>query len=119
MDIADVRLKTDDELKKQVTELYKEEMNLRFQQANGQLSNTTQKRLLRRDIARIQTVLNERRQGISYANDDAKPAKAKTKKTAAPKKEEKAKATPKKAAEADEKAKDEKPAKKTAAKKKA
>lgn len=117
MDIADVRLKTDDELKKQVTELYKEEMNLRFQQANGQLNNTAQKRLLRRDIARIQTVLNERRLGISYANDDAKPAKAK--KAAAPKKEEKAKAAPKKAAKADEKAKDEKPAKKTAAKKKA
>ncbi|TNE30162.1 MAG: 50S ribosomal protein L29 [Alphaproteobacteria bacterium] len=115
MDIADVRLKTDDELKKQVTELYKEEMNLRFQQANGQLNNTAQKRLLRRDIARIQTVLSERRHGISYANDDAKPAKAKAKKAAAPKKEEKAKAAPKKAA----KAKDEKPAKKTAAKKKA
>lgn len=119
MDIADVRLKTDDELKKQVTELYKEEMNLRFQQANGQLSNTAQKRLLRRDIARIQTVLNERRKGITYANDDAKPAKAKAKKTAAPKKEEKAKVAPKKAAKADVKAKDEKPAKKTAAKKKA
>ena len=119
MDIADVRLKTDDELKKQVTELYKEEMNLRFQQANGQLSNTAKKRLLRRDIARIQTVLNERRKGISYANDDAKAAKVKAKKTAAPKKEEKAEAAPKKAAKADAKAKDEKPAKKTAAKKKA
>jgi len=121
MDIADVRLKTDDELKKQVTELYKEEMNLRFQQANGQLSNTAQKRLLRRDIARIQTVLNERRKGISYANDDAKAAKPKAKKETAPKKKEKAKAkaAPKKAAKADAKAKDEKPAKKTAAKKKA
>lgn len=92
MKIADVRAKTDDELKKQVADLYKEEMNLRFQQANGQLKNTAEMRSVRRTIARIQTVITERKLGIA-ANDvekkAAKPKKAaKTAaKKAAPKKE--------------------------------
>jgi large subunit ribosomal protein L29 len=115
MNIADARLKTDDELKKQMGELYKEEMNLRFQQANGQLKNTAKMRTVRRDIARIRTVMSERRLGIVPVNDDteAKPAKAKK---AAPKKETKGKETKAAAKKADEK---KKPAKKPAAKKKA
>ncbi len=95
MKIVDVRTKTDDELKKLVFDLYKEEMNLRFEHANGQLSDTAKIRRTRRDIARIQTVITERRLGIEVANDTVKK-KVATKKTAAPK-EEKAKTAKKKA----------------------
>ncbi len=57
----DVRAKTDDELKGELLSLKKEAFNLRFQQASGQLENTARRRVVRRDIARIQTVLTERR----------------------------------------------------------
>ncbi|HCP00417.1 MAG TPA: 50S ribosomal protein L29 [Rhodospirillaceae bacterium] len=62
MKAADVRVKTDDELRDQLRDLKKEAFNLRFQQASGQLENTARVRDVRRDIARVQTVLNERRQ---------------------------------------------------------
>jgi large subunit ribosomal protein L29 len=52
------RGKTPDELKTQLTELKKEAFNLRFQRASGQLENTARVRQVRRDIARIQTILN-------------------------------------------------------------
>ena len=57
---ADVRAKSEDELKEQLIDLRKEAFNLRFQTASGQLENTAQVRSVRRDIARIKTVLNER-----------------------------------------------------------
>jgi len=60
MKTADVRAKSDDELKDQLIDLRKEAFNLRFQTASGQLENTAQVRSVRRDIARIKTVLNER-----------------------------------------------------------
>ena len=60
MKAQDVRAKTDDELKGQVDELKKEQFNLRFQKASGQLENTSRVRQVRRDIARIKTVLGER-----------------------------------------------------------
>jgi large subunit ribosomal protein L29 len=59
--VDDVRAKTADELGDQVTKLKKEQFNLRFQRANGQLENTSRVRVLRREIARIETVLSERR----------------------------------------------------------
>ena len=59
--IADVRLKTDDELGTMLLDLRKEQFNLRFQRAHGQVENTGRIRVLRRDIARIQTVLTEQR----------------------------------------------------------
>ena len=62
MKAADVRAKTDDELRDQLRDLKKEAFNLRFQQASGQLENTARVRDVRRHIARVQTVLNERRQ---------------------------------------------------------
>jgi len=62
MKAADVRAKTDDELRDELRDLKKEAFNLRFQQASGQLENTARVRDVRRDIARVQTVLNERRQ---------------------------------------------------------
>ena len=58
---ADVRAKTDDELAGELDMLGKEIFNLRFQRANGQLENTARVRQVRRDIARIKTILGERR----------------------------------------------------------
>jgi large subunit ribosomal protein L29 len=60
MKASDVRAKTDDELKTEIDQLGKERFNLRFQKASGQLENTTRVRQVRRDIARIKTILAER-----------------------------------------------------------
>ena len=60
MKASDVRAKTDDELKSELDQLAKERFNLRFQKASGQLENTTRVRQVRRDIARIKTILAER-----------------------------------------------------------
>ena len=61
MKAADIRAKTDDELAGDLDTLGKEIFNLRFQRANGQLENTARVRQVRRDIARIKTILGERR----------------------------------------------------------
>lgn len=58
---ADIRAKTDDELRGELDGLGKEIFNLRFQRANGQLENTARVRQARRDIARIHTIIAERR----------------------------------------------------------
>ena len=65
MKAEEVRQKTDDELSDQLGDLQKEAFNLRFQQASGQLENTTRVREVRRDIARIKTVLYERSSAAS------------------------------------------------------
>jgi len=57
----DFRAKSVDELNTQLTGLKKEQFNMRFQRANGQVENTGRIRALRRDIARIQTILTEQR----------------------------------------------------------
>ena len=57
----DFRAKSADELGNQLSSLKKEQFNLRFQRANGQVENTGRIRVLRRDIARIETVLTEQR----------------------------------------------------------
>ena len=62
MKADDIRPKTEDELRDQLRDLKKEAFNLRFQQASGQLENTARVRVVRRDIARVQTILGERRQ---------------------------------------------------------
>ena len=59
--IEPFRSKSADELGTELTGLKKEQFNLRFQRANGQVENTGRIRSLRRDIARIQTVLTEQR----------------------------------------------------------
>jgi len=64
MKAADVRTRTDDELTEQLDTLGRESFNLRFQRANGQLENTSRVRQVRRDIARIKTVLGERRRRV-------------------------------------------------------
>ena len=61
MKAADVKQKTSDELADQLGSLRREALNLRFQRATGQLESTSRVREVRRDIARILTVLNQRR----------------------------------------------------------
>lgn len=52
---SDLRAKTPDELKDQLLGLKKEQFNLRFQRATGQVENTARIRQIRRDIARLKT----------------------------------------------------------------
>ena len=59
MKISEVRDLSADQLQEKLTELKREQFNLRVQQATGQLENTTQRRLVRRDIAKVMTVINE------------------------------------------------------------
>ena len=61
MKASDLRSRTVDELTEEVDTLGREIFNLRFQRASGQLENTARVRLVRRDIARIKTILGERR----------------------------------------------------------
>ena len=58
---SDLRAKTADELKTELANLRKEAFNLRFQRASNQITNTGRVRAVRRDIARIATVLAEKR----------------------------------------------------------
>ncbi|MEM1079179.1 MULTISPECIES: 50S ribosomal protein L29 [unclassified Dinoroseobacter] len=60
MNAQELRDKTPDELRDQLASLKKEAFNLRFQQATGQLENTARMRSVRRDVARVATVLNEK-----------------------------------------------------------
>ncbi len=61
MKAAEFRQKTDDELSEQLTGLKKEALNLRFQTSSGQLESTARVRVVRRDVARILTLQNQRR----------------------------------------------------------
>ena len=60
MKAEDLRQKSEDELSAQLLELKKEAFNLRFQKASGQLENVSRVRVVRRDIARIKTILTSR-----------------------------------------------------------
>jgi large subunit ribosomal protein L29 len=60
MKASDVRAKTPDELKTDLLNLRKEQFNMRFRKASGQLENTARVREVRRDIARIKTILGQR-----------------------------------------------------------
>ena len=60
MNAQELRDKTPDQLRDQLLALKKEAFNLRFQQATSQLENTARMRVVRRDVARVQTVLNEK-----------------------------------------------------------
>ncbi len=59
MKASDLRSKSKDELREELVGLKKEQFNLRFQAASGQLENTARVRQIRRDVARIQTILGE------------------------------------------------------------
>jgi large subunit ribosomal protein L29 len=61
MKAEDTRALTPDQLSDELLKLKKEQFNLRFQRATGQLENTSRVRVVRRDIARIQTVARQKR----------------------------------------------------------
>ena len=63
MKASDLRKSSAEELRKQLEELLKEQFNLRMQQGAGQLSRPSQMRAVRRDIARIKTVMTEMKVG--------------------------------------------------------
>ena len=69
MNASDLRGKTPDELRTELTNLKKEAFNLRFQQASNQLENTARMRQVRRDTARVMTILNEKARSEGEASD--------------------------------------------------
>jgi large subunit ribosomal protein L29 len=87
MKAADARAMTLDQLDDEVLKLKKEQFNLRFQRATGQLENTARVRVIRRDIARMKTIAAQKRAGMPEPapKADAAPAPAKKTKTAKPK----------------------------------
>jgi large subunit ribosomal protein L29 len=60
MNAKELMEKTPDQLRDELVQLKKESYNLRFQQATGQLENTARMRQVKRDVARINTVLNQK-----------------------------------------------------------
>jgi large subunit ribosomal protein L29 len=61
--VSDVRAKTDDQLVEQTGQLRREQLNLRFQAASGQLQNTARVKAVRREIAKVKTVQQQRQSG--------------------------------------------------------
>ena len=59
--LSDLRVMTEDQLDDEALKLKKEQFNLRFQKASGQLQDTARVRVVRRDIARVLTVAAQRR----------------------------------------------------------
>ena len=84
MKAADIKVMTVDQIDDEVLKLKKEQFNLRFQRATGQLENTSRVRAVRRDIARLKTIANQKRAG-------AEPAAKTATKTSPKKKAAKAK----------------------------
>ena len=82
------RDKSSDELSDELMKLKKEQFNLRFQRASGQLEKTSRVREVRRDIARVQTVLSEKIRGeaVPAKKPAAKPEKPASKSRAKAKK---------------------------------
>ena len=80
MKIADIRGKTADQLKDELSSLRKEQFNLRFQRATGQLENTSRVRIVRREIALAKTIARQKRAGTESAAAKKAPAKARAKK---------------------------------------
>ena len=60
MKAQELRDKTPDQLRDQLASLKKEAFNLRFQKATGQLENTSRMQVVRRDAARVKTILNQK-----------------------------------------------------------
>ena len=85
MKAADVRAMTLDQLDDEVLKLKKEQFNLRFQRATGQLENTSRVRVIRRDIARMKTIAAQKRAGQPEPAAKAEAAPAKKTKAAKPK----------------------------------
>lgn len=84
MKTAELRAKSADELMQNLLDLRKEQFNFRFQKTTGKIDDTSRIRVVRRDIAKIKTLLNELKSGrapaAKTAKKAAKPAKAAKKK---------------------------------------
>ena len=78
MKAEEIKVLTEDQLADEVAKLKKEQFNLRFQRASGQLENTSRVRVVRRDIARILTIARQKRAGDEpkLAAAPAKPKQA-------------------------------------------
>src|SRR3954471_6496768 len=85
MKASDVRAMTVDQLDDEVLKLKKEQFNLRFQRATGQLENTSRVRVVRRDIARLITIARQKRAGEPVPVAKAEAVKKPAKKRSAPK----------------------------------
>jgi large subunit ribosomal protein L29 len=68
MKAQELKDKTPDQLKEQLLALKKEAFNLRFQQATGQLESTARMRSVRRDVARVKTILNQKAAEAAASN---------------------------------------------------
>ena len=96
MKADDLRAMTVDQLDDEVLKLKKEQFNLRFQRATGQLENTSRVRVVRRDIARMLTIAKQKRTGDEPAVK--KPAETKAKSASSKPERVKPKATAKRRA---------------------
>ncbi len=65
MNASELRDKTPDQLREELANLKKESFNLRFQQATNQLENTARMRAVKRDAARVKTILNEKAAAVA------------------------------------------------------
>lgn len=63
MKASELRKRSSEELERQLLDLLKEQFNLRMQQGTGQLARPSQMKVVRRDIARVKTVMNELKMG--------------------------------------------------------
>ena len=61
MKASEIRIMTDDQISDEIAKLKKEQFNLRFQRATGQLANSARVRQVRRDIARLSTIAAKKR----------------------------------------------------------
>jgi len=95
MKAADVRAMTLDQIDDEVLKLKKEQFNLRFQRATGQLENTSRVRVIRRDVARLKTIAAQKRAGMP---EPVAKAAAAPQAEVAPKPEKKARTVKPKAA---------------------
>ena len=59
--LSDLKAMSDDQLNEELLKLKKEQFNLRFQKATGQLENTSRVRVVRRDVARVKTIAAQKR----------------------------------------------------------
>jgi large subunit ribosomal protein L29 len=82
MKTADLRAKTPDELQQSLLDLRKEQFNFRFQKTTGKIENTSRIRVVRRDIAKVKTLLNELKSGKAPAAKKAAAKKPAAKKKA-------------------------------------
>ncbi|MFK7941215.1 MAG: 50S ribosomal protein L29 [Roseovarius sp.] len=67
MNATELRDKTPDQLREDLVNLKKEQFNLRFQAATGALENPSRMKIVRRDVARVMTILNEKAAGEKAA----------------------------------------------------